>query len=277
MGTRNKTGGYWYTYSDRTVPYSEPPELFLAADGAAPPGTLTPPEGQSFPVTDSGTVASCPMPLGFRECTGGGETLSGAGFGMDFLSYPPDGGQVPFNECDAVYAGVLVCGQLQDGGQAPPNECDAGMIFNVNDIDSGTFGIVQPFDASMWSGITFYGISFTGASQAIYVSMDDDRTSPWGGICNACVDLGATTFSTSSSGGTKNACSDSFRKAVTFTAMWTQFKIAFSDMTFTPENWSMNGVSAPIHSNKVYNLNFAVTEAPTPAFDLGVALVAFYK
>ena len=42
---------------------------------------------------------------------------------------------------------------------------------------------------------------------------------------------------------------------------------------------SKNGVKAPIHSNKVYNLHFQITVStpPAPHFDLGVAMVAFYK
>jgi hypothetical protein len=240
-GIQATTGGYWYTYSDRTVPNSEPP-ILLSVAGGAPPGTITPKEGVQFPVTDSGLINGCTW--GFREVTGGAEATWGAGFGMDFNSTPPDGGQVAFNTCDA--------GQMQ--------------IFNVND-DSGTVGIVQPYDASQWTGITFWGISFTGKSQAIYVQMDDDRTSPWGGVCNAC----------NSTGGTVMPCSDSFRIPETFGATWQPFTIKFTDPLLKPENWSKNGVMPPIHSNKLYNLHFQVTVHPAPAFDLGVAMITFYK
>jgi hypothetical protein len=240
-GTQNATGGYWYTYSDRTVPNSEPPILLSSVGGGGPPGTITPPEGKSFPISDSGVINGCTW--GYREATGMGEATWGAGFGMDFLSYPPDGGQVPFNQCDA------------------------GQIFDINDVDSGTVGIVQPYNASQWTGIQFWGISFTGKNQTVYVQMDDDRTTGWGGVCNAC----------NSTGGTTNPCSDSFRKSFTFAPTWNQFQIAFKDPLFKPENWSMNKTAVPIHSDKVYNLHFQVTQHPAPAFDLGVAMVAFYK
>jgi hypothetical protein len=241
-GTQNATGGYWYTYSDRTVPNSEPPILLAGAAGAAPPGSITPAEGLSFPITDSGTFPNgCTW--GFREAVGGAEATWGAGFGMDFNSKPPDGTEVAFNMCDA------------------------GEIFNVHDLDSGTVGIVQPYDASQWTGITFWGISFTGKSQSIYMQMDDDRTSPWGGVCNAC----------NSTGGTVMPCSDSFRIAETLTATWQQFTVPFASMLLTPQDWSKNGVKAPIHSNKLYNLHFQVTVHPAPAFDLGVAMITFYK
>jgi hypothetical protein len=240
MGTQNATGGYWYTYSDRTVPNSEPP-ILLSVAGVAPPGAITPAEGLAFPISDSGMINGCTW--GYREAVGGGEKLWGAGFGMDFNSTPPDGGQVPFNQCDA------------------------GQIFNVNDLDSGTVGIVQPYDAHTWTGIQFWGISFTGKSQSIFVQIDDDRTSPWGGSCNAC----------NSTGGTVKPCSDSFRHTETLTSTWQQFTIAFSDPLLTPQNWSKNGVMPPIHSDKIYNLHFQVTAAPAPVFDLGIAMVQFYK
>ncbi len=237
----NATGGYWYTYSDRTVPNSEPPIVLVLADGGAPPGPTTPPEGQSFPVTDAGAVDGCRW--GFREAVGGGEKTWGAGFGMDFLSYPPDGAEVSFNECEA------------------------GAIFDVTAVDAGTVGIVQPFDASAWTGISFWAISFTGAAQVVWVQMDDDRTSPWGGICNAC----------NSAAGTVMPCSDSFRHSETFQPVWTQFKVAFDDMALTPQGWSMSGVKAPVDKSKLYNLHFQVTSTTTKAFDLGVAMVQFYR
>ena len=236
-GTQNATGGYWYTYSDRTVANSEPPILL----GGTPAGSITPAEGQSFPVTDAGTINECAW--AYREVVGGGENKWGAGFGMDFLSYPPDGGEVAFNKCDA------------------------GEIFCVTCADSGTVGIVQSYDASQWSGIEFWGISFAGANQTVYVQMDDDRTSPWGGICNACNSTGMTT----------NPCSDSFRKSVSFTPSWSKFQIAFTDTSFMPQNWSGNGVKPPIHKNKLYNLHFQITATPAPHFDLGVAMIGFYK
>ncbi|HZU81925.1 MAG TPA: hypothetical protein VE987_03365, partial [Polyangiaceae bacterium] len=42
-GNMNATGGYWYTYSDRTLPNSEPPILITDA------GTMNPLEGTAFP------------------------------------------------------------------------------------------------------------------------------------------------------------------------------------------------------------------------------------
>jgi hypothetical protein len=251
-GTANATGGYWYTYSDRTVPDSEPPILLSGPDGGAPPGSITPPEGQSFPVSDAGTINGCMW--NYREVVGGGENTWGAGFGMDFLSTPPDGGPVPFNTC----ADLL-------------SLTDAGQIFNVTDIDSGTVGIVQPYDASQWSGISFWGISFTGKPQAVNIQMDDDRTSPWGGVCNPC------NYEAPTTPGMTNSCSDNFIKGETFTGTWTQFKIAWSDPLFKTANWSKDGTKQPIDSNKVYNLHFQVTAHPAPAFDLGVAMVQFYK
>ena len=111
------------------------------------------------------------------------------------------------------------------------------------------------------------GISFTGAVQTVNVQMDDDRTSPWGGLCTAC----------NYAGGMTNSCSDNFIKSFTFQPTWKQFTVTFSDPLFKPANWSKNGTKTPIDSSKIYNLHFQITAHPAPHFDVGIAMVQFVK
>src|SRR5271165_4180585 len=70
-GPETNTLGYWYTYDERTQPNSEPP-VVLMTDAGAPPGTITPAEGDQFlPQTDMNGPMGGMLP--YRECKGGGE------------------------------------------------------------------------------------------------------------------------------------------------------------------------------------------------------------
>jgi hypothetical protein len=146
--------GYWFTYSDQTNPYSEPP-IFLP-DAA---GTLSPEVGDTFGPNAAGPGAI----QNARECKGGGEVVWGAGYGFDFIDVAPDGGnKVPYWACDG-------------GG---PN------IWN-DAPDAGT-GIPLPFDASAHKGVSFWAISNSGSLMSVQVKLSENRTNAWGTVCNAC-------------------------------------------------------------------------------------------
>src|SRR6202142_3551143 len=115
----------WYTFSDRTIPHSAPPVLL----SPPPPGSVVPPEGQP--------PALVPFRAGLqaREVTGGGEVLWGVGFGFDFA--------------DSVSLANMV---LAQGGQAPFNECDAGLTYDLK-----TQPVPVSVDASAHAGISFWG------------------------------------------------------------------------------------------------------------------------
>jgi hypothetical protein len=240
--------GYWYTYSDRTLPNSLPVQYVSDA------GFVSPSEDSlQFDTSSDGDgpiIGDVVQP--YRRIEAGGETGWGVGFGMDFVVAEPDGGRIPVDECDA--------GEIWDGGNIP-----------------------QPFDASGWTGIQFYARSFGDNEVSIQIHVDDDRTTPWGqvpfaaGGCNACI----------SSGADAQACSDSFSdpnradtKPVYFPAAgWTLIRVPFA--TLRSGNWAnILPDTAPIHANKIYNLHFQfsrTTEPSVPSFSVGVALISFYK
>lgn len=239
--------GYWYTYSDRTVPNSEPVQPRRDA------GYVFPSEGDiDFEARSDGQgppVDGGAQP--YRLVDGGGETLWGVGFGMDFTVAPPDGGPIPLDECDA------------------------GQVWAT---DSGAY-IPQSFDASGWTGIQFYARSFGPDAVPVEVHVDDDRTTPWGqvplgaGGCNACF----------SSGADASACSDSFSTLpkdhpIEFPAgSWALFHVPFAWLH--SGNWA--GIlepSEPIHADKIYNLHFQVSvdAGAVAPFSVGVAYISFY-
>jgi hypothetical protein len=184
------TMGYWYTYSDRTNPVSEPPVVQPLADGGAPPGMIMPTEGASFPAMATGPNSA----IVARECSGGGMKTWGGGFGFDFVDNNPDGGMVPFDACD--------------GG---------AQLFDTSP-DAGSTGIPQPYDGSMHKGVSFWAKSNLTGNVKVNVQFSEKRTSPWGGMCDPCA-----------TSGTK-ACSDDFLIGELFTPKWQLFTIEFSKL-----------------------------------------------
>jgi hypothetical protein len=231
------TMGYWYTYSDRTNPVSEPPVIQPLADGGTPPGSITPAEGASFPAntTGPGSIAAA------REVTGGGEKTWGAGFGFDLIDALPDGGSVPFDQCE--------------GGT---------QLFDTSP-DAGSTGIPQPLDASAHKGVTFWAKSNGTSSVHVNVQFSEKRTSPWGGICDPCVTSGTT------------ACSDDYLMGELFTTSWKQYTIHWTDLA--TQNWTKAALPKGMFDAKTwYYMHFQFsTNAGTALanFDLSVACIQF--
>jgi hypothetical protein len=256
------TGGSWYTYSDRTIPNSEPP---IDQPGAADPGSIVPAEGAMFaPVTDSKspifTIDGGMMPMPYREASGGGESTWGAGFGFDITSATPDGGPVGFNSC--------------------PQDAGVAMIFDTSG-KSDNVGIPIPFDAKSagYTGVAFYGTSFTSTNETVAVQLDDDRTSPWGGNCAVCQN-GGKCSAAEADGGKTCPCSDSYIYSELFpTGKWQRFTIMFSSSLLATANWSTQGLAkGGIDTNSLYNLHFQLTTTSgkaLPNFDVGVAYVTW--
>jgi hypothetical protein len=231
------TMGYWYTYSDRTIPISEPPQVQLLSDGGMPPGSITPTEGASFPsnVPGPGMIANA------RQCSGSGEKTWGAGFGFDIIDALPDGGSVPFDQCEG------------------------GTTLWDNSPDAGSTGIPQPFDASAHKGVTFWAKSNGTASAKINVQFSEKRTSPWGGMCDPCVTSGMT------------ACSDDYLIGELVPTTWKQFTIHWTDLA--TQNWTKQNLPKGMFDPKTwYFMHFQFsTNAGTAlaAFDLSVACIEF--
>ena len=260
----SETGGSWYTYSDRTLPNSEPP---IPQPGKPNAGTIVPAEGMSFPVaandgrgpyvmTDGGL-----MPVGYREVTGGGETTWGCGFGLDLTSGTPDGGAVALNSCTAY---------LMDAGKTS--------IFDTSGTNPNV-GIPQPYDAQSkgYTGIAFYGTSF-GADQSVTIQVDDERTNLWGGVCDVCLNGGKC--AAGADGGKDCPCSDSFATSEIFPGgKWKRFQFYFSATTFKTANWSTQGLApGSIDTSHLYNLHFQVGTSSGTAlknFDVGIAYITW--
>jgi hypothetical protein len=233
------TSGEWYTYSDRTVPWSEPP-IFLSDAGL-----LTPSDGVPFPATDDGAG---PMVLGsvqpYRRVSGGGESYWGIGFGMDFVDVAPDGGDVPVNDCEG------------------------GTIF---DVDAAVEEVVVPlpFDATGWTGIQFWAKSLrSDFAQPVYVLVHDETTQPFGlafdaGGCNPCNSSGL------------GACGDGFQARVVFPTEWAQIRVPFGAMH--PQGYSGASTSAVPDVSKIYQLNFQIETGSVPPFDIAAAYIELYK
>jgi hypothetical protein len=251
-GERNSTGGYWYTFSDRTVPYSAPPVIELLSDGGVPPGTIRPPEGTPYLTSVDQTTLLNGTTVFYRSFDADGETTWGAGFGMDFTDVPPTLGQVPFNSCNGSY-------ELPDGST---------QIFDVND---SAVTMPLPYDASCWTGVQFWMASLETTITKVIVNIDDDQTSPWGGICGACVTTPEPT--------PPFECSNSWATPILATPTWTLYQIPFALMK-PDSNWNGQGLkSGGIHTNKLYNLHwkFETAASPMPLVYVGVAMVSFYQ
>jgi hypothetical protein len=249
------TGGSWYTYSDRSVPNSEPPII----PSPIPPGFVSPTEGQSFFADQNviGPVINDAGPWPVRVADGGGENTWGAGFGMDIFSATPDGGQVAFNTCPG----------------------DAGTIFDTSP-DAGSVGIPQKFDASAYTGIGFYANSGAGTVN-VEVHVDDVKTSPWGNMCNACLSSG--TCSTAADAGLDTCpCSDNYIQKVSVTSGWHHYEVHWR--TMATANWSKSKAKLPgdggIDPSQIYNLHFQFTTSAgkaLPGFSMQVAYITWLK
>jgi hypothetical protein len=153
------TGGYWYTYSDRTCPNTA---LLMASA----PGTINPSEGLDFkPAGDTVNIpAPGPGDVNYREVTGGGEKTWGVGFGFNFTNDP---GPNPFANCDG-------------GCMGTPPATDAAV------------GFANKWDASMHKGFAFWAKLVSDASSPLKVNVQiaDKHTHPNGGTCNPCLNGG---------------------------------------------------------------------------------------
>jgi hypothetical protein len=204
------------------------------------PGSILPLEGTSFygNAAGPGSIANA------RECTGGGESNWGAGFGFDFINTKPDGGNnVPFWACDG-------------GGRSL-----------WDDNPDGGAGIPLPFDAGAHKGVSFWAKSNTGAPVDVYVKFSEKRTNAWGGVCNACATQAVAPMA---------QCADDYLKILPITPGWVQYTILFSELAtqnFTKTNLPAGGFDA----STLYSLHFQFHTRLTPLanFDLTLACVQF--
>jgi hypothetical protein len=242
------TGGYWYTYSDRTCANTNPPLLMAGA-----PGMLSPLDGTQFnPAADSTgmaatvTIPGLPGPVGYREVSGGGERTWGAGFGFDLNDSPA--APNPFAKC------MNTC-----TGTPPPANLTAG---------DGGLSLAVPFDASMYKGIQFYAKSLMATPTSptkVDVHFATKQSDPAGGVCDPCKNGGAM------------ACADDYIASVTIGADWAPVQALFAKPT-KQSGWS--GLTAAMDPSSVYYIHWQIngsTSAATPMFDIQIAYVTWVQ
>jgi hypothetical protein len=264
------TGGYWYTYSDRTCT-SDLPALIRGDAG----GTLTPEEGQQYLSQTNapdgaidGPVPPCTgMPMPYRDLQGGGETAWGAGFGFDFLDSPTS--PSPFSACSTPED---CTGTPAPNAYQPTGSADGGPATNA---------YATPFDVSAHKGIAFYARVInppTSSPFKLDVHLSDQTSTPGGGVCDACLYGG-----NGDGGANEIRCSDDWIETVTLTTSWALQTVKFTDATLKTGGWSSTPTkplpASDLNLKQIYYLHFQISDSndssPLKPFDVQVAYVYF--
>lgn len=91
------------------------------------------------------------------------------------------------------------------------------------------FGLGSPYDASKYTGISFWAKVDAGASQVIRVSFPDKDTHPDGNLCDPSASSGQT------------ACFDHYGQRLTLSTTWTKHRVTFAGLT--QDGWGHKGTS----------------------------------
>jgi hypothetical protein len=126
----------------------------------------------------------------------------------------------------------------------------SGFGFDLN--NAGAPAVKEAYDASKYSGISFWAKVGAGSVGAIRVNLGDKNTTPEGGVCEAA------------------KCSDDFGKDITVGSDWKQYNIKFAEMGQV--GWSMVLLPA-IEKSAIYSVHFQTVKGAT--FDIWIDDVAF--
>jgi hypothetical protein len=129
-------------------------------------------------------------------------------------------------------------------------------------IDPGSganfgFSMSSPYNASAYTGLSFWARIDAGTDPPIRVTFPDGDTDPRGAIC-----------STSTADPTKT-CWSHFGLRLTLTTTWTKYTIPFSSLTQDP--WGYQ--AAQFSPSTLYSVTFAI--ADTDTFGVWIDSVAF--
>ena len=228
-----RTGGYWYTYSDRTCVSYTPPRI--RPDAA---GTLEPQEGQVvLPINDGTLTPTCEAePVPFVELRGEGENIWGAGIGFDFAhnSLPRN----PYVSCPVAEA----C----DGTPAPGAAAYA--------LQSGAFN--TRVVAGPPSGISFWARAPEAtAAVSLEFHLSDGHSSESGGVCKLCL------YRPAEPG--QGECSDDWLVTLKVTAAWEQQTVRFDDPRLSTLGWSTTPARAQpwctLDTTALYSVHFQLS------------------
>jgi hypothetical protein len=151
-----------------------------------------------------------------------------------------------------------------DGDFVPTQTGDAcrkyaAYVYGGGYVDWGSdflFGLGAPYDASKYTGITFWAKVDPGTLSVVRVTFPDKDTDPAGNLC-----------SDTSTAGT-NACYNHYGKRLTLSSTWMKYTVSFSDLT--QGSW---GRQAPFDPATIYEVQFQIQAGSN--FGIWVDDVAF--
>lgn len=135
----------------------------------------------------------------------------------------------------------------------------AGMGTDLGPTSTDAAMTKMPWDASAYTGISFWAKANPGSAVALRVSMKDANTAPEGGNCDTTVDSGA------------EACNDDWGRNLNLTTEWAPYTILYSDLA--QSNWGKQFTA--FDSANVYSIQFQVNKGLD--FDLCIDDLAFVR
>ena len=119
------------------------------------------------------------------------------------------------------------------------------------------FGLGAPYNASKYTGISFWAKVDPGAAPGVRVAFPDKDTQPEGGLCQ-----------TSSSAGA-NQCYDHYGYRMNLTTSWTKYDVTFSSLT--QDGWGRGGTG--FDPSTIFQVQFMIPVGAT--FGMWIDDVAF--
>lgn len=114
--------------------------------------------------------------------------------------------------------------------------------------------VQQPYDASRYSGLTFYLRRAPGADAAVRLNVTDANTSPLGGKCDA----------------DHNGCYSDFGVDLVATERWQEIRLSWADLS--QPSWAVEHYDA-IVTSALYGIRFQAQ--PNAHFDFSIDDIAF--
>jgi hypothetical protein len=127
------------------------------------------------------------------------------------------------------------------------NVYGAGMGFDLNAVSMKK----SAYDASMFTGISFYAMAGAGGTQSVRINVLDKNTAPEGGVCTK--------------------CDDHFGTNITLTEEWQQFTLKFNEL----KQQNFGDPQPAVTPSALYAIQIQVGTKVT--FDVWIDDVAFVK
>jgi hypothetical protein len=120
----------------------------------------------------------------------------------------------------------------------------AAYVYGGPFVDSGAafgFGIGSPYNASAYTGISFWAKIDGGTSSGLRVAFPDKDTQPDGGLCQP-------------NGGGPTQCWDHYGKRIALTTTWTKYTVPFSSLS--QDGWGRLGTA--FDPSTLYEVQFEI-------------------